>query len=542
MSNDASHPLVLVVLDGFGTAPASEFNAVSRASTPFLDEVVNKTLPGSTVSTTLLAHGTHVGLASDSDMGSSEVGHNILGAGRVFDQGPKLAAAAFSSQEVFAGETWAEIVRASRSSRLHFIGLLSDGNIHSHEEHLHKMIRQAAVSGVKSIRVHALLDGRDVPDRTCEVHLSRLDDVLEEVLINHGCDARLASAGGRSVVTMDRYEADWGMVERGFRAHVLADAPAFPSWRAALADLRAVHPGVQDQNLPAFTISSPTCTYEGMQDGDVVVLFNFRGDRMLEIYSALTTPDFRKFDVQTRPELLVAGLLLWDGDTSTPAIRLVTPPSVSDSVSEVLARAGVTQFATAETHKFGHITYFWNGNRSTPFDPALETWVETPSSLDVLSHPEMQSLETASIVATAVESSEWAFIRCNLAACDMVGHTGDLDAAIRAVEVVDEALCVIHEAVRSSGGTLLITADHGNCEEMALTDGTGEVLCDSSGRPLPKTSHTLSRVPFHLIDHASRSLALSPGEHSLENVGSTILHLLGVTPPLSYAPPLVHTV
>lgn len=522
---------MLVILDGFGDAPPGAYNAVERAATPFWDG-----LKSASLYRTLRAHGKAVGLSSDADMGNSEVGHNILGAGRVFDQGPKQVADAFASGEVW-GSVWQEAVSRARAGCLHIVGLLSDGNVHSHVSHIEQMVHRAAEEGVREVRVHALLDGRDVPDYTAGAYLSRMEQFLSRVQGEYGARALLASGGGRQRVTMDRYGADWVVVERGYRAHVLGEGAHFTSSKAALDVLRGGEARISDQELGAFVVCDENGPVGRMQDGDVVILANFRGDRMLEFYEALTASDFRHFDVSGRPELHVVGMTLWDGDRGWPEHRLVTPARVTDSVSEVLARNRVTQYAVAETQKFGHVTYFWNGNKAEPFDDTTEKYVLIPSDPDVLGHPEMRSAETAEDVADAVRSGEWAFVRTNLAAGDMVGHTGDLGAAVKAVEAVDRALAVIHEAVSDAGGTLVILADHGNCEEMALTGPGGEVLLGADGEVLAKTSHTLSAVPLVVWDRSGRRLVMSEDPHmGLGNVGAGLLKLLGIEPPESYAP------
>ena len=414
-------PLVLVVMDGVGVGQGDAFDAVALANTPNLDQLVSESCR------TLRAHGTAVGLPSDADMGNSEVGHNILGAGRIFDQGAKRVDNAIASGSIWKSNAWREIVDvcAGGGGTLHLIGLLSDGNVHSNISHLFEIFRQAAEDGISTIRVHALLDGRDVPDPSAERYIARTQD---EFAKHPNVDIRFASGGGRMVTTMDRYGADWRIVEAGWHAHVLGTARPVPDLLSGVEWGRST--GVRsDQLLPAFTIVDESQQPVGsIVDGDAVVFFNFRGDRAIELSQAFEAgPEFDKFDRVRVPDVLFAGMALYDGDTNTPASYLVLPESVDTTVSEIIASAGIAQWAGAETQKFGHITYFWNGNRSNKFDDRLETYVEIPSDLVPFNErPWMKSAETADAAIEAVRSGEFGFIRMNFAGGDMVGHTADL--------------------------------------------------------------------------------------------------------------------
>jgi 2,3-bisphosphoglycerate-independent phosphoglycerate mutase len=557
MSDDfvlARHPsydgvpgqLVLLILDGVGLfrgrAEGYEGNAFDLAATPNLDRLF-ETAP---VFCRVKAHGTAVGLPSDSDMGNSEVGHNAMGAGRVFEQGARLVNQAIADRSLFEGAAWRELVDSvrGRSSTLHFIGLLSDGKVHSHVDHLEALIRQAAADGVRRLRVHALADGRDVEPVSFERYLRRLQLVLEEVR-GRGTDAAVASGGGRMRITMDRYEADWGMVERGWRTHVRGEGRSFADPFEAVATLRRENPGIIDQDLPPFVISDAGGAPVGrIADGDAVVFFNFRGDRAIEISRAFTEPGLTAFERGPLPEVLFAGMMEYDGDLKIPPRYLVNPPAISRTVSEYLVHNGISQLATAETQKFGHVTYFWNGNNSEPFDRALEAWVEVPSGgLPFEQQPEMKAREVAQVVITDLETGGHRFIRANLANGDMVGHTGSLPAAVRAMEVVDECVGRIEAAARAAGATLIVTADHGNLEMMLeVADlATGELKLDPEGKPLVKTSHTLSPVPWCLtgIDAGGFKADAAIPTPGLGNLAATLLLLLGFAAPSDYLPPLI---
>ena len=519
----ATGPVVLVVMDGVGVGPNDEGDAVRLARTPCLDELARTALY-----TELRAHGTAVGLPSDDDMGNSEVGHNALGAGRVFAQGAKLVDAAIDTGAIFESESWRWV---TSGGTLHFIGLLSDGNVHSHEKHLHAMLRQARRQGVESVRVHVLLDGRDVPETSSPIYLEHLEAVLAEL----GPDYRIASGGGRMIVTMDRYEADWRIVERGWKAHVQGAARQFPSALEAVETYRAEEPGLSDQFLPAFVVGEPS----PMQDGDGVVFFNFRGDRAIEISKAFEGgPEFSAFERGACPAVRYAGMMQYDGDLHLPAKFLVDPPAIERTFGEYLARNGVRQWAGSETQKFGHVTYFWNGNRSGYFHEALETYVEIPSDrVPFEQRPWMKAGEITDAVIEALETGDYRFLRLNYANGDMVGHTGRLVPAILAVEAVDLSLARLRKAVHKAGGLLLVTADHGNCDEMFRHDKKGGILREKNGQPAVSTAHSLNKVPFY-IEGAPQGLELRSGG-GLSNVAATTLALLGFEAPEDYDPCLL---
>ncbi len=540
-----SGPLVLVILDGVGLyrgrAEGYAGNALDLAATPNLDRLMT-TAP---VFMKLCAHGPAVGMPSWGDMGNSEVGHNAMGAGRIFEQGAKLVQNAIKSGDLFAGATWRELVDGAlrQSSTFHFIGLLSDGNVHSHVEHLEAMIRQLAREGVGRVRIHALADGRDVDPVTYDRYLERLETVLSEVRTS-GADVAVASGGGRMRITMDRYNASWEMVRRGWEIHVLGRGREFHSPAEAVATLRSENPGVIDQDLPGFVIVDDHGRALGpIVDGDSVVFFNFRGDRAIEISRAFVEEGFTVFDRERWPKVSYAGMMEYDGDLRMPPRYLVRPPAIERTVSEYLVRNGVAQLATAETQKFGHVTYFWNGNNSEKFDAALEDWVEVPSDdVPFETAPAMKAHEVCEVVLDSLRQGRHRFVRVNFANGDMVGHTGMLEAAVVAMEVVDACLGRLETAVHEVGGTMIVTADHGNLDMMWEVDATtGEVKLDPDGRPVMKTSHTLSPVPWLLVGKDAERFVANPkvDQPGLGNLAATLLLLLGLSPPSVYLPSLV---
>jgi 2,3-bisphosphoglycerate-independent phosphoglycerate mutase len=533
-------PLVLVIMDGVGMGKENEGNARFLARMPNLNDLM-KTFPF----TELRAHGKAVGLPSDEDMGNSEVGHNALGAGRIFDQGAKLVSGSIGTGNIFKTETWKKLIRrpAGEGKTLHLIGLLSDGNVHSHIDHLFKLIEGAARDNVKKLRVHILLDGRDVPETSALDYVDRLEEFLKGFAAK-GLDYKIASGGGRMITTMDRYEADWTIVKRGWEAHVLGKARPFASAREAIETFRKEGKGITDQYLPSFTIVKDGNPAGKIQDGDSVIFFNFRGDRAIEITKAFEEKNFNKFEREIYPDVIFAGMMEYDGDLKIPKNYLVTPPAIDKTVSEYLADAGLKQYAISETQKFGHVTYFWNGNRSGKFNDRLETYFEIPSDrVEFDQRPWMKADEITVKVTEVIESGEYEFIRLNFPNGDMVGHTGNLEASIIAAEVVDLCLGRLLKAVKGANGIMMITADHGNLDEMFELDKNGNFEVDKkTGKYKKKTSHTLNSVPFIIYDPDDRKefkINRNLKNPGIGNVASTILNLLGFEKPEEYLPSLI---
>ncbi|HOV04899.1 MAG TPA: 2,3-bisphosphoglycerate-independent phosphoglycerate mutase, partial [Kaistiaceae bacterium] len=501
-------PVVLVIMDGVGIGKHPESDFVRIADTPNLDW-----LRGHAVYTEIKAHGKAVGLPDDSDMGNSEVGHNAIGCGRVFSQGAALVERAIASGSMFEGTVWKELVAnvEANGSALHFIGLFSDGNVHSNIAHLEAMLARAKAEGVARVRIHPLIDGRDVPPTSALDYVDRFDRFLADINADGSVDYCVASGGGRMFITMDRYNADWSMVERGWQTHVRGEGRRFPTMRAAIETFRAEKPGILDQNLPAFVIERDGAPVGPIVDGDSVVFFNFRGDRALEITKAFEAEELGEFDRGPKPDVVYAGMMQYDGDLQVPAKYLVSPPAIDRTMSEYLSKAGVTQFAISETQKFGHVTYFFNGNNSGKF--ATETWVEIPSdNCPFEDAPRMKADEITEAVVEAIAGGDYRFIRLNYPNGDMVGHTGVTDAVKRAIEAVDEGVGRIVEAVKNANGIVVISADHGNSDDMYEVDKkTGKLKVDAAGHYLPKTAHSLNPVPAIVYDPAGTAHARLAG-------------------------------
>jgi 2,3-bisphosphoglycerate-independent phosphoglycerate mutase len=537
-------PVVVCVMDGVGIGQADDSDAVWLARTPHLDW-----LAANSATTPLLAHGKAVGMPSDDDMGNSEVGHNALGAGRIFDQGAKLVQKAIQSGTIFEGETgrvWQQLTERARQGGqpFHFLGLLSDGNVHSHIQHLFALLRRCDQEEVKSVRVHVLLDGRDVPETSSLDYVDALEELLETLNRKPDRDYRIASGGGRMRISMDRYEADWSMVERGWQTHVHGQGRGFKSARQAIETLRGEAPGISDQNLPPFVVVDDGGEPVGpIRDGAAVVLFNFRGDRAIEISRSFEEDAFTAFDRGQRPDVAYAGMMEYDGDLHVPKQYLVSPPAIDRTLGEHLARNGQSQLAISETQKYGHVTYFWNGNRSGRFDDGLETYVEIPSdTLPFEERPWMKAAEITDRLVAELASGKFRHARLNYANGDMVGHTGDRDASVVAVEAVDLQLGRLLPLIRRLEGALVVTADHGNADEMFELDKTGKPKVDAEGQLRKRTSHTLNPVPFHVYAPGREPrMRRNLKNAGLANVAATLLQLLGYEAPEDYRPSVLES-
>ena len=558
--------LLIIVLDGVGISnetnlscalaqnsevlPATPFiagNAVNAAFTPNLAQLLTSNL-----SCTLKAHGSAVGLPSEDDMGNSEVGHNAIGAGRIFAQGARLVNEAIESGALFQSQGWQKTVLRNElctgQNTLHLCGLLSDGNVHSHINHLLALIKNAKNAQIKRVRLHILLDGRDVSPLSALTYV----ETLENFINNLRCDSfdiAIASGGGRMNVTMDRYESDWRIVELGYKAHVLGEGMQFETAKQAIETLRQGDK-VTDQFLPAFVIAKNTNAIGKVADGDSFILFNFRGDRAIQISRALTEQKFDAFQRKIFPKIHFAGMMQYDGDLHIPGIYLVEPPAISNTMGELLAVAKKRQFACSETQKFGHVTFFWNGNRSGKFDDANENYIEIKSDLlPFQERPWMKSAEIADVTIAEMKKHSFDVGRINFANGDMIGHTGDFAASVLAVAATDLALGRIMKAALETNTMLIVTADHGNADEIFERDKkSGQINFEKNGNPKLKTSHTLAPVPFCIFN--AEAFTASTGKKitlnteiktpGLANIAATVMHLSGFNPPKEFESSLIH--
>jgi 2,3-bisphosphoglycerate-independent phosphoglycerate mutase len=525
-------PVVLVIMDGVGYGKFAEGDAVQASNKPAFDW-----LHANCPHTKMKAHGMAVGLPSDEDMGNSEVGHNAIGCGRVFAQGAKLVSASIDTGAMFAGKTWNDLTGnvLAKGSTLHFLGLFSDGNVHSHINHLKAMIVQAQKQGVKKVRVHILLDGRDVGETSGMDYIVPFEAFLKE-LNAKGVDYRIASGGGRMNITMDRYNANWDMVRRGWATHVHGEGTQFPDAATAYTTLRQESKAI-DQDLPAFVIAENGKPIGAMQDDDSVIFFNFRGDRALEITAAFEQDELKQFDRGRRPKVMYAGMMEYDGDLHVPKRYLVTPPSIDRVMGEFVCAAGQRSLAISETQKYGHVTYFFNGNRSGKIDDKLEDYVEVLSDVVPFEQrPWMKSAEITDKVLDAIKAGKYDFIRMNYPNGDMVGHTGVFQSVQVAVEAVDIALSRIMKEVEKAGGVMIVSADHGNADDMFEIDKKSGHAKVENGIKKVKTAHSLNPVPCIIYD------PLYKGEYKKElktglgisSLAATCLNFLGYEAPADY--------
>ena len=526
-------PVVLAILDGVGLAPDGPGNAVSKARTTFLGKAAREYLH-----LALDASGEAVGLVPG-QMGNSEVGHNTMGAGKAIKQGIAKINEAFDTGGVFESEAWKEAVKRTANFKvkegesidiyanswynkdigtatLHFAGIFSDGGVHSDISHLEKMIEKAYREGVRRIRVHAIFDGRDVPPQSAQVYIERFENFVKKF---NDADIKIASGGGRMATVSDRYESDWSVVARGWDMMVNGEADYyFKTPEEAIQILRRIDPAIQDQYLPAFVIVDDNDKPVGkVEKGDVMIYFDFRADRAIEIAQAFTYWDFPYFNRgDYKPDdVYFVGMTEYNSDTHVPEHRLVQPAEINETLNQFLGERGISDLAVSETVKFGHVTYYFNGN-SYNKAPG-EEFIKIDSYTEPFeTRPWMRSAEITDAVLSQMEN--YKFIRLNYPGGDMVGHTADMEATIVAMESIDLSLSRIAAKVDELGGVLIIVADHGNAEE--LMDANGEA----------KTSHTTNRVPCIIYDNTNNRMRYqltnidNPG---LSNLAATISVLLG---------------
>ena len=505
-------------------------DAIAQAHTPNFDRLWSH-YPH----TTLRTHGPYVGLPSAKDLGGSEVGHLTMGAGKILDQGPTRINRAIKDGSFFQSDALQRVIERGKSGgTLHLLGLLSDGNIHSHIDHFIAIIRHAVEEGIERLRVHALFDGRDVGIQTAQNYVARLDELFTSIRRQGAFDYGFASGGGRERIVMDR-DRDWSKVEAGWNLLVHGSGEhRFRSMGEAIDRFRSVDPELVDQDIPGFVIVDEQDRPTGIvEDGDAVVMVNFRADRAIEITEAFELDEFDGFDRGQRPDVLYAGMMVYDEDRDLPHLQLMGPGKVENPFGRRILEMGIKQFRLTETQKYPHVTFFFNGGYRNPLDEEMEDYVLIPSDKGVsfADQPQMKAQEIAAKAVELVESGEYGFGLINFANADMVGHCGKMEPAIRAVEAVDAAVGQILEALERVGGSALVTADHGNAEEMRVHTDEGDE---------PSTKHTLDPVPCILFDprfegsyalrqpQGSDDIYLEPG---LSHLAATLFVMLGVNPP-----------
>lgn len=532
-----SGPLLLIIMDGIGINKSSTYNALKAANTEYLDKLIIHA-KDQNLYTELKAHGTFVGLPSDDLMGNSEVGHNAIGAGRIVEQRSAITKKAIESGKLFKAEKWNKLVShiENNESILHFIGLLSDGYVHSHISHLFGLLKGARSSNIKKVRVHILLDGRDVPPQSALKYVEQLNEQLNKISENTEFDYKIASGGGRMHVTMDRYFSDWNVVKRGWQAHVCGIPERkenysgfFYSAESAIMQARANDPDISDQYLPSFVIIDENNKPIGkMNDKDAVIFFNFRGDRAIEISKAFDESNFSEFEKYCNPNVYYYGMMLYDDKLNIPKNYFLEPPKIENTLTSYLCAEKIPQFSIAETHKFGHIKYFFLGNRDESPCPDLDNYVEIKSdpSEEIEFKPQMKAFEVKNKLLEILNQGNYKFLRVNFANGDMVGHTGNFQSAKIAAETVNDCVKELAERIKELGGITIVTADHGNLENMDAFE----------------TSHTLNKVIFAIVDskfHNEYKINNNLEKPGLGNIAATILNILGYEKPSEFLPSLI---
>lgn len=493
-------PVVLLILDGWGHRDDPADNALAQADLPHWRRLL-ATCPHTLIHT----EGMHVGLP-DGQMGNSEVGHMNLGAGRIVYQDLTRVDAAIADRSFFANRELVAACEAATASggTLHVFGLLSPGGVHSHESHIFAMLELAARMHVPRVAVHAFLDGRDTPPQSAEPSLRALQTLCDRL-----GNARIATIGGR-YWAMDR-DKRWERVRKAWDA--IVEAQAEQRADTALAALQAAYArGETDEFVIPTTIGEPL----PMRDGDAVVFMNFRADRARQLTAAFVAPGFDGF--QARRPALSRFVCLSEYDATLPAPSAFAPDDLLNTLGEVLAANGLTQLRIAETEKYAHVTFFFSGGREAPFAGEERILIPSPKVATYDLQPEMSCPELTAQLVEAIRTQRFDAIVCNIANPDMVGHTGDLQAAIRAAEAVDVAIGAVSDAVRAVHGALLITADHGNLE-MMRDPATGQ----------PHTAHTVGPVPCVYVGERTGAQLRAGG--ALRDIAPTLLDLLGLPQP-----------
>ncbi|HEY5973971.1 MAG TPA: 2,3-bisphosphoglycerate-independent phosphoglycerate mutase [Geobacteraceae bacterium] len=498
------HPLLLMILDGWGLNPDPTNNAIAQARTPNMTRLCQE-YPCTDIGTS----GMSVGLP-DGQMGNSEVGHLNIGAGRVVYQDLTRISKAIVDGDFFTNPVLLDCLRKTKAAggRLHLSGLLSDGGVHSHNTHLYGLLELAKKEGLTDVCVHALLDGRDTPPQSGGDYLAQLEEQIGRIGVG-----RIATVIGR-YYAMDR-DNRWERVEKAYAAMV--DGTGNQATSAAEAIDASYAAGVTDEFVLPTVIAPPGVPAGTVRDGDGFIFFNFRSDRAREITRTLTDPAFSGFSRPNWPQL-ASYVCMTEYDETFGLPVAFGPTSLKNLLSQVLADAGKTQLRIAETEKYAHVTFFFNGGNETPFP--LEERCLIPSPKEVATYdekPEMSAYPVTDELLRKLDEDKYDVIVLNFANADMVGHTGILPAAVKAIEAVDECVGRLVASVLAKKGQVIITADHGNAEKMVDENGG------------PHTAHTTDRVPLILVDDSRKSCRLSPGV--LADIAPTMLQLLGLPQP-----------
>jgi len=501
----------LLILDGIGKNTETHGNAVTLA--PMKNyENIRKNYPTVLVK----ANGLEVGLSSDKDAGNSEVGHNAIGSGKTIEQGVALIDKQINKPETYAHPVLQQAIKNTQNGKkLHLIGLVSNGRVHSDIAHLFTILDNLEKQNTKSIKIHALLDGRDVAPQSALVFIKELEDKISQ-----NKNAELVTAAGRNKLVMDRYETNLDLIKNAYDVYVQGNAPFTNDIYTEISKIYKENPNITDENILPFIINKTG----NIENGDGVILFNFRGDRAIEICELFDNFKYVDESKDTLNKCLFIGLMQYDAEANLPKNFLINPPQIENTLTELLCSHNIKQYSITETVKFGHLTYFFNGNRREPFNKNLETWEEIKSWPNPIKDPKMQAQKITDKLIEEIKSGNYIFYKANIPNGDMVGHSGNLNDTIIACREVDTQIQRIYEACKQTNTTLIITADHGNAEEMLTKDNT------------PVTKHTANLVWFTLISNKQHRLQEGFG---LTNIASTICDLLEIKPHPSFNPSII---
>lgn len=493
---------LLIILDGFGYSEDAQYNAIAKAKTPHWDALWNQ-YPH----TLIQGSGQYVGLP-EGQMGNSEVGHLNIGAGRLVDQDISRIDSAIEDSSFFSNPILTHAMQTNEGKSLHIMGLLSPGGVHSHQRHIHAAINMAHNKGLKNIYFHAFLDGRDTPPKSAE---DTIDDL--ETLFQTMGSGKIVSIIGRHYA-MDR-DQRWDRVEKAY--NLLIGAKTEHHANSAAEGLASAYArGETDEFVQATSIHPSTDQPVTINDGDSIVFMNFRADRARQLTQAFTDPSFEGFPRNTPPKLQHFVCLTEYADNLKADVAY-PPISLDNVLGEYLANLGLKQLHTAETEKYAHVTFFFNGGREAPFANEDRKLIPSPNVATYDLQPEMHAKELTEIITDAIDDGQYDVVIANFANPDMVGHTGNFDATVKAIETIDTCLGKIYQSLQKNGGEMFITADHGNAD----------LMFDQTTKQ-PHTAHTCSPVPLLYVGQPGEFIA---AEGTLSDIAPTLLHTMGYAPP-----------
>ena len=523
-------PLLNIILDGYGLGKKDFTDGIFLSHKPNLDKLFS-----SFPTRQLFTHGHYVGLPSDKDIGGSEVGHLTIGAGTIKKQGATVIKHSIDDGSFFKLPVLVEALEQAKKGSLHLVGLLSDGNVHSHIDHWIAIIEAADQRGVARCYLHILLDGRDTPIQSALSYIERIEALLHKINQKGGRDYRIVSGGGRETITMDR-DNNWPKVALGYQTHVKGKSGNnFASAEEAVLAFRKAQPKIIDQDLPPFNVLGPDHKVVEVKDQDSMIFVNFRSDRAIEFTQAMVEKDFKGFERPNHPTVYYAGMTIYNEDTHTPEHVIITGAKVENPFGKRILELNLNQFRLAETQKFPHVTFFFNGGYRNPLDPAKEEYFLIPSDKipSFALKPEMQAALISKKCVELLKTNKYDYGLINFANPDMVGHTGDIEAVKKAIAAVDQAILPILDQLKAMNGLAIVTADHGNADEMLIKNPKTQEF-------EPSTKHSLNPVPFVIYDPLFKTgdYSYNPANMGLANIAATNFILLGKEVPDDLEPPV----